>query len=49
MKKRVKELLDAFRCPTCQSFLYVIPNRGQVEGLRCDCGTININLKKRPK
>lgn len=44
-----RELLDVFRCPTCQSFIYVIPMRGDIEGLRCDCGSISINLKKRPK
>jgi hypothetical protein len=44
-----KNLLDALRCSKCQSFMYVIPVRGEIEGLRCDCGSVNINLKKRPK
>jgi recombinational DNA repair ATPase RecF len=44
-----RELLEMFRCPACRSFIYVIPSRGDVEGLRCDCGSVNINLKKRPK
>jgi hypothetical protein len=44
-----KNLLDAFRCSKCQSFMYVIPARGEIEGLGCDCGSVNINLKKRPK
>lgn len=44
-----KNLLDAFRCSKCQSFMYVIPARGEIEGLRCDCGSVNINLKRRPK
>jgi hypothetical protein len=44
-----KQLLDVFRCSTCKSFIYVIPVRGEIEGLRCDCSSVNINLKKRPK
>jgi len=44
-----KHLLNVFRCPTCKSFIYVIPPRGEIEGLRCDCSSVNINLKKRPK
>jgi AAA domain len=42
-----KQLLSAFQCPTCLTFLYVTPPRGQQEGVRCDCSAVNINLKKK--
>lgn len=44
-----KELLDSFRCPDCQSWLYVTPARGTPEALRCHCSGINLNLKAKPK
>lgn len=42
-----KDLLECFQCEECKGFLYVTPMKGSAEGLRCDCGTVNINLKKR--
>lgn len=44
-----KELLDSFRCGSCQSWLYVMPARGTPEALRCQCSGINMNLKAKPK
>jgi hypothetical protein len=45
-----KELLECFRCPDCQSWLYVSPSRGSnPESLRCACSGVNMNLKPRPK
>jgi len=42
-----KELLEHLRCenPTCKSYLYVSPRKGQHEELRCNCGAMVINLK----
>jgi recombinational DNA repair ATPase RecF len=43
-----KELLECFRCETCESWLYVTP-RVNPESLRCPCNAICINLKPKPK
>jgi recombinational DNA repair ATPase RecF len=42
-----KELLESLRCENanCKSYLYVLPRNGKAEGLRCNCGATNINLK----
>jgi len=44
-----KELLGNLRCKneSCKSYLYVLPRRGAAEEIRCNCGSININLKTR--
>jgi recombinational DNA repair ATPase RecF len=44
-----KALSEAFQCPSseCQAFLHVLPERGTAESLRCDCGSISINLKEK--
>jgi hypothetical protein len=42
-----QELISSFRCQQCGAFFYVTPPRGQKEAVRCDCGTVNFNLKKR--
>ena len=44
-----RELLDRFRCETCDSWLYVTPRRGPSESLRCPCDEISFNLKPKPK
>lgn len=45
-----QELLECFRCPDCQSWLYVSPSRGSnPESLRCACSGVNMNLKPKPK
>jgi hypothetical protein len=45
-----RELLECFRCPDCQSWLYVSPSRGSnPESLRCACSGVNMNLKPKPK
>lgn len=44
-----KELLDCFRCETCQGWLYVTPRGHQPEALRCACSHVNLNLKLKPK
>jgi hypothetical protein len=43
-----KDLLNCFRCQSCGIFFYVTPEKGQQEGVRCDCGAVNFNLKKKP-
>jgi hypothetical protein len=42
-------LLSAFKCPDCQGLVYVSPGSGTENVLRCPCGTINLNLVKKPK
>lgn len=44
-----KDLLERFRCATCESWLYVTPKRGLPEALRCDCEAYSFNLKTKPK
>ena len=42
-----KGLLAALQCSSCESWLYVIPRKGDPESLRCRCGSVTLNL--RPK
>ena len=44
-----KNLIEGFCCSEdgCKSILYLIPDRGERDTLRCACGTVNINLKKK--
>jgi hypothetical protein len=44
-----KELLDCFRCASCQSWLYATPRGAYPESLRCPCSAFNMNLKVKPK
>lgn len=39
-----KKLNGIFECDTCEELLYLIPERGKKEAVRCGCGSININL-----
>jgi recombinational DNA repair ATPase RecF len=41
-----KELLDCFRCKSCDSWLHVSP-RANPETLRCACNKVNFNLKHK--
>jgi hypothetical protein len=43
-----KELLDCFRCKSCDSWLHVSP-RANPETLRCACNKVNFNLKQKDK
>ena len=45
--KAFKALLLQFRCPNarCESWLYVTPQKGSPESLRCRCNNINLNLR----
>jgi recombinational DNA repair ATPase RecF len=44
-----RELMQSFSCsnPKCLGLLYVQPERGTREGVRCPCGDININLRRK--
>jgi len=42
-------LLSAFNCPDCRGLVYVSPEAGTENALRCPCGTINLNLVKKPR
>ncbi|MFZ4715888.1 MAG: chromosome segregation protein SMC [Bacteriovoracaceae bacterium] len=44
-----KKLTESLMCsnPDCGSLLYTIPAFGSKETLRCSCGSITINLKKK--
>ena len=44
-----ENLIGAFFCPRaeCGGIYYVVPERGSREVLRCDCGDMNINLKRK--
>ena len=44
-----KELLECLRCKDCQSWLYVSPRGGSPDSLRCQCSTVSLNLKAKPK
>lgn len=39
-----RDLTDKFRCHDCSGLIYVVPDRGKPEALRCGCATINVNL-----
>ena len=42
-----RALLALMFCPDCAGCYSVSPDRGPREGLRCTCGTTNINLKRK--
>lgn len=41
------DLLATMQCDTCKSFIELQPRNKQAETIRCNCGGIAINLKKR--
>jgi hypothetical protein len=43
-----RELLECFRCATCDGSLHITP-RANPETLRCDCGKVSFNLKTKTK
>ena len=40
-----KSLLEGLRCSSCESWLYVTPRKGDLESLRCRCGSVTLNLR----
>lgn len=45
--KAFKVLVDAFACQNCHAVLFVTPEQRSPEGLRCMCGSVNVNLLKK--
>jgi len=45
--KAFSELLAGFACSECHAFLRVSPERETAELLRCECGQMSINLRKK--
>jgi hypothetical protein len=43
-----KELLECFRCESCESGLHITP-RANPESLRCACNAVNFKFKTKPK
>ena len=42
-----KSLLAELRCSSCESWLYITPKKGDLENLRCRCGSVMLNLKSK--
>ena len=42
------DLLATMKCATCESFVELQPRTKKAELIRCNCGDIAINLKKKP-
>ena len=45
--KAFRELLNGFACSDCGKYLRVLPDRETPESLRCECGKVNLNLRKK--
>ena len=43
-----KEFTSRFSCPDCNSMLSATPEYGTKLGLRCDCGSSNLNFTTKP-
>ena len=43
-----KELMECFRCTTCNGWIYVLP-KVNPQSLRCSCADIDFNLTLKPK
>ncbi|MGD9631675.1 MAG: AAA family ATPase [Pirellulales bacterium] len=46
--KTFKELLDCFKCESCDSWLFITP-RHMPTSLRCACNKVNLNLESKKK
>jgi hypothetical protein len=42
-----RKLVHEMSCPKCEQILGISPERGPKEALRCDCATVNLNLKAK--
>ena len=42
-----KSLLTGLRCSSCESWFYATPRKGDLESLRCRCGSVTLNLRRR--
>lgn len=47
--KAHKALIEGFRCQNadCRAYLYLVPERGSSQVLRCDCNAVSMNLVER--
>ena len=45
--KAFKDFLATMKCEVCSSYVYVTPRKGPSESIKCNCGTISINLIKK--
>lgn len=43
-----RELLECFRCQSCESWLFVTPRHKPIL-LRCACDTVSLNLESKPR
>ena len=43
-----QDLLKTFHCVTCQSSICVVPVKGPIECLKCECVTVNFSLIEAP-
>jgi len=43
-----RALISHFSCPTCEEMLSITPERGNKAGLRCTCGSVNLNFNSKP-
>ena len=39
-----RKLVANMRCPKCEEVLYILPERGEKQALRCGCAEVNISL-----
>jgi roadblock/LC7 domain-containing protein len=42
-----KTLVEAFTCTKCNAMLFVTPEHGDAESVRCSCGDCNVNLRAK--
>jgi recombinational DNA repair ATPase RecF len=42
-----RQLLTCFQCPSCEAWYYANPPKGNIDLVRCDCGSLTINLKSK--
>jgi hypothetical protein len=47
--KAFNDLLGHLSCPNCHELLYIVPEKGDQQSLRCGCANINVNLITKPK
>ena len=45
--KAFQNLLVGFACSDCHEYLHVSPEREAIDSIRCGCGKVNINLRKK--
>ena len=46
--KAFRDLQELFKCPDCGMLLEKVPRKGTPEAVKCPCGAINWNLRRKP-